>query len=127
MVLKMCMERRELENTLSWLSTFGGAFSALGDSIERCALVAGKISLRQLGIAIRLGDPFTVIRCKLYCALSFIQLGRFKEAAEIVKTQYKLANSGPVVDEKVVAMCHGIWAKLRYDRRQSKLKKRHPD
>lgn len=29
-------EKRDLENAMSWLSTLGGAFSALGDSLENC-------------------------------------------------------------------------------------------
>jgi hypothetical protein len=30
---RLVMERRELENAMSWLSTLGGAFSALGEEI----------------------------------------------------------------------------------------------
>lgn len=29
-------EKRELDSALAWLSTLGGAFSALGDDFENC-------------------------------------------------------------------------------------------
>lgn len=33
---RMVEERRQLEYTMSWLSTLGGAFSALGDNFYHC-------------------------------------------------------------------------------------------
>lgn len=33
---RLVIERRELENAMSWLSTLGGAFSALGEEIVHC-------------------------------------------------------------------------------------------
>lgn len=111
-----CLERRELDNAMAWLSTLGGAFSALGDSIERCATIAGKISLRQLEISLRLGDPFLIARCKLYMALSLIQRHKFTEAKEIILAQYAIATQGKIKDNKLKSMCLGIWAKLKYDR-----------
>lgn len=35
-ISKIVAEKHELENSMSWLSTLGGAFSALGDSFEHC-------------------------------------------------------------------------------------------
>lgn len=32
----LCHEKRELDSALAWLSTLGGAFSALGDNFEHC-------------------------------------------------------------------------------------------
>lgn len=32
----MTAERREIEHAMSWLSTLGGAFSALGEEIPYC-------------------------------------------------------------------------------------------
>lgn len=34
--LILTWEKVEIENLMSWLSTLGGAFSALGDSFESC-------------------------------------------------------------------------------------------
>lgn len=32
----MALERREVEHAMSWLSTLGGAFSALGEEFQHC-------------------------------------------------------------------------------------------
>jgi hypothetical protein len=112
---RLVMERRELENAMSWLSTLGGAFSALGEEIVHCAEIAGRISVQQFRIALRLGDPMTVARCKLYLALSLVQTGHLASARCIVEQQYLLACSAPVLDTRLISMCLGIWAKLKYD------------
>ncbi|EFA05380.2 hypothetical protein TcasGA2_TC015548 [Tribolium castaneum] len=53
-VVEMVRERCELDHAMSWLSTLGGAFSALGDYFANCAQIAGKISVNQLKLALRL-------------------------------------------------------------------------
>ncbi|XP_067015380.1 uncharacterized protein F58A4.6 isoform X2 [Anabrus simplex] len=117
---------RESDNALSWLSTLGGAFSALGDYMEHCAVIAGRISIHQLRIALRLGDPLIAARCKLWLALSMIQRGYLRRAKRLIREQYQLAHSLPVLDTRLVRMCYGIWAKLQYVHRmehQAKKKK----
>lgn len=116
MLLETCQERRELEVAMSWLSTLGGAFSSLGDNFEYCAITAGKISAHQFRLALRLGDPITVVRCKLYYAISLIQRKNFHLAAKIVKSQYRYIHTFPVVDRRIVSMCLGIWSKLKYEK-----------
>ncbi|KAK4878186.1 hypothetical protein RN001_010692 [Aquatica leii] len=108
-------ERCELEHTLSWLSTLGGAFSALGDYFVNCAETAGKISLNQLKLAVRLNDPNIVSRCRLYLSLSLIQRRRFKLARSIVYNEYVVAKNSSIVDFRLINMCRGIWCKLKYD------------
>ncbi|XP_050540402.1 uncharacterized protein LOC126905046 [Daktulosphaira vitifoliae] len=125
---KTDLEYRELENIMAWLSTLGGAFSSLGDQTEHCAIVAGKISIQQLKIALRIGDPITVARCKLYLAISLMQRGQFNTAKSIVKEQYFFVRSQTVIDERLIKMCYGIWCKLRYEKNKyysikSKIKK----
>lgn len=71
-------ERQHLDAVMSWLSTLGGACSALGDYLEAFAERAWAISLQQLEIAQRLGDPTIVSRCRLYAAISLIQQCKFK-------------------------------------------------
>lgn len=109
-------ERCELDHVLSWLSTLGGAFSALGDYFEKCAETAGRISIRQLKLAYRLGDPSIASRCRLYYSLSLIQKKKFKLAARIVKNEYNCAKE-EIVSEKIrlLKMCQGIWSKLQYE------------
>lgn len=111
----MIRERCELDHALSWLSTLGGAFSALGDYFDACAKMAGKISVHQLQLALRLNDPNIVTRCRLYFSLSLIQRKYFKMAKMIVREEYVKAKNCTVVDQKLVNMCKGIWSKLQYE------------
>lgn len=111
----MIRERCELDHALSWLSTLGGAFSALGDYFSNCALIAGKISVHQLQLALRLDDPTIVTRCRLYFSLSLIQQQHFELARRIILEEYAKAKSATVVDGRLVNMCRGIWAKLQYE------------
>nr|XP_018909309.1 PREDICTED: uncharacterized protein LOC109038640 [Bemisia tabaci] len=119
---RLCYERQELETAMAWLSTLGGAFSALGDKQEQCAVIAGKISVQQLRNAMRLGDPLTVARCKLYFSLSLIQQRKFRPAKHIIKEQYQLAIANAEKDFKLVRMCLGIWSKLKYEKKHKKSK-----
>lgn len=121
----MIRERCELDHALSWLSTLGGAFSALGDYFEACAKMAGKISVHQLQLALRLNDPNIVTRCRLYFSLSLIQRKYFKLAKTIVREEYVKAKSSTVVDHKLVNMCRGIWSKLQYEHELYRKNKRH--
>lgn len=112
----LARERQELEHTMSWLSTLGGAFSALGEDFSRCALIAGRISVEQFRLATRLGDPDTQSRCRLYLALSLMQQGKLRIARKIIQREHALALSVPedLRDIRLVRMCHGMWAKLKY-------------
>lgn len=111
----LAWERVELDHALSWLSTLGGAFSALGDYFENCALMAGKISFHQMKLAMRLGDPTVASRCRLYFSLSLIQQGHYKTARKIIETEYHNTKNATVVDIRLLKMCLGIWAKLKYE------------
>lgn len=111
----MAWERLELDHALSWLSTLGGAFSALGDYFSNAAQMAGKISLHQFKLALRLDDPNIQARCRLFMSLSCIQQGRLTIARRIVSNEYRIAKNAIVVDQRLVKMCLGIWAKLKYE------------
>ncbi|XP_017764224.1 PREDICTED: uncharacterized protein F58A4.6 [Eufriesea mexicana] len=111
-ITQMVMERREVDHIMSWLSTLGGAFSALGEEFQHCAEMAGKISIKQFELALRLRDPLLVARCKLYTALSLIQQGQLKMPIKIVRCIYKLSISQN--DIRLQNMCQGIWTKLKY-------------
>lgn len=80
------------------------------------AKTAGKISLQQYKIAEKLGDPVTLMRCRLYLSISLIQCNKFKKARYIVSMVYRQMKSRPeeIQDKRVIAMCLGIWAKLKY-------------
>ena len=145
----LAWEKVEIDNLMSWLSTLGGAFSALGDSFGRCvscgflirglcehsmhsigwsfqADIAGKISIYQWKIGMRSGDPAVISRCKLYYSISLIQKGRLKAAKYLVLQEYERAKKEREIggDERLYKMCHGIWLKLQYSyfmRKQKRL------
>ncbi|XP_057365967.1 uncharacterized protein LOC130686818 [Daphnia carinata] len=109
-------ERIELDHIMSCLSTLGGAFSSLGDQLIDCAKAAGKISFQQYKIAEKLCDPVTLMRCQLYLAISFIQCNHFKKARIVITSVYRAIKSRPegLQEKRVISMCLGIWAKLKY-------------
>ncbi|KAJ8682925.1 hypothetical protein QAD02_018717 [Eretmocerus hayati] len=111
-ITRMVWERQEIDHAMSWLSTLGGAFSALGDQFDRCAKVAGKISVEQFKLSIRLGDPQLVARCKLYAALSLLQQGHYKASKTMIKDIYRFGVHDK--DVRLQRMCQGVWAKLKY-------------
>ncbi|KAH8288213.1 hypothetical protein KR054_010089 [Drosophila jambulina] len=116
-------EHIEVEHLMSWLSTLGGGFSALGEQFERCAETAGKISLQQLKIGLRLGDPFLQARCKLYYSISLIQRGQLRVAKHLIRQQYAFARVNQEKDVRLVRMCHGIWHRLAYEYEQRRMRK----
>lgn len=109
-------ERCELDYMMAWLSTLGGAYSALGDNFQHCAETAGKISGQQLKIALKLGDPITASKCMVYYAISLVQRGYWQQTAHLIRQQYRYAKSLPenVRDVRLINMCKGVWAKLQY-------------
>ncbi|KAK0159687.1 hypothetical protein PV327_010778 [Microctonus hyperodae] len=108
----MAMERREIDYAMSWLSTLGGAFSAMGEQFNYCAKIAGEISIKQFELALRLGDPLLVARCQLYASLSLIQQEKFKIPRKLIPKIFKYANKSE--NKQLARMCLGIWAKLKY-------------
>ncbi|KAK4308806.1 hypothetical protein Pmani_019526 [Petrolisthes manimaculis] len=121
---RCAQERQHLDTSMSWLSTLGGACSALGDYDASFALMAGTISLQQLEIAMRLGDLGSMSRCRLYAAVSFIQQCKFKLAKSIIIQEYHWVKSLPtdLQDIRIDNMCHGIWTKLIYERKMHRNK-----
>lgn len=77
--------------------------------------MAGRISVQQLKLASKLGDPHIVARCRLYFALSLIQQKRLKTARYLVEHVYHYAVTRYVIDERLKRMCLGIWTKLQFE------------
>ncbi|XP_018407137.1 PREDICTED: uncharacterized protein F58A4.6 [Cyphomyrmex costatus] len=121
-LMQMVAERQEVDHAMSWLSTLGGAFSALGEEFEHCAKMAGKISVKQFELAMRLDNPLLVARCRLYAALSFIQRGNFITPKYMIRKIYNFALKEK--DVRLQNMCRGVWAKLRYSYKQYKQQKK---
>lgn len=86
------------------------------------ATTAGKISLQQLTIGLRLGDPFLQARCKLYYSISLIQRGQLRQAKHMIRQQYQFAIKHKDHDQRLLRMCLGIWLRLsfEYDERRKR-------
>lgn len=84
--------------------------------------MAGKISVKQFELALRLDDPLIVARCRLYAALSLIQRGHFATPKYMIQKIYKFAIKEK--DIRLQNMCQGIWAKLRYSYKQYRQQKK---
>lgn len=82
--------------------------------------MAGKISLKQIQLAVRLGNPLLIARCKLYAALSLIQQGYLRTPKYMIRNIYKFAVDQN--DTRLQNMCKGVWAKLKYCYKRKKLK-----
>ncbi|XP_050044371.1 uncharacterized protein F58A4.6-like isoform X1 [Dermacentor andersoni] len=114
-IIHLVVEQLELENTMAWLSTLGGAFSALGDYCSRFAEAAGLVSVKQLKLALRFGDPVTMCRCHIYLAMSLLQRGYFRSCRRILRQQYHFATSKEGLrDPKLMKMCQSVWIRMRY-------------
>jgi Domain of unknown function (DUF4807) len=112
-------EQLEIDHMMSWLSTLGGAFSALGDYFEDRANIAGKISIQQMKLAFRLGDPGLISRCLLYFSIALIQKQRFRAAQRIIRSQYEFALHHD--DTRLIKSCLGIWSKLKWEHKVARL------
>ncbi|KAL4714506.1 hypothetical protein ACJJTC_017569 [Scirpophaga incertulas] len=111
-ILRIVWTRVEIESAFSWLSTLGGAYSALGDYFEHCAEEAGRISITQYKLSKMLGDEGLAARSCLYSALSYSQKGNLKFARHIVRNVAEFAKK--THDKRLIRMCLGVWAKLKY-------------
>lgn len=111
-LLKLIWTRIEIENAFSWLSTLGGAYSALGDYFDHCAEEAGRISIRQYKLSRMLGDDGLAARSTLYSALAYAQKGNLHVSRNIVRKVAEFARM--TRDKRLNRMCQGVWAKLKY-------------
>lgn len=117
----LVLQQLELENTMAWLSTLGGAFSALGDYDFRFAEAACQVSVKQLKLALHIGDPVTVCRCHIYLAMSLLQRGYFRSCRRLLRRQYQFAvSNGGQRDPKLAKMCQSVWIRMQYLRSQEK-------
>ncbi|CAG2163086.1 unnamed protein product [Oppiella nova] len=77
--------RFRVEESFSWLSTLGGAYSSLGEYDITFAIKAGQISKSQLLLASITGDPNIVAKCGVFMAYSLCQQHRQPEAIQLIR------------------------------------------
>ncbi|KAJ7337724.1 hypothetical protein OS493_007876 [Desmophyllum pertusum] len=118
------VEYMQLQDVMAWLSTLGGAYSAMGDHLYSYSEKAGQISQHQFIVATRLGNPVLAAQCKVFAALSLMQQGKLKLASRIIREQYFLAvSNGFGKDEKLISSCKATWYRIQYLKKQQKINK----
>ena len=70
-----------------WVSTLGGAYSALGDARPGFAARAQQLALQQLALARALGDAALAARCRIFVAYAAMQLGDHRRASAILRAE----------------------------------------
>uniref|UniRef100_A0A0N5A267 Glycosyltransferase n=1 Tax=Parastrongyloides trichosuri TaxID=131310 RepID=A0A0N5A267_PARTI len=100
-----------LEKTMWNLSTFGGAYSSMGDYLNNFAETAGKLSIAQYLIAKQMNDETLMARCKLFFCLSLAQRKHVKLAYHIIKEEYKKAKVSN--NEFIIDCARGTLAKIK--------------
>lgn len=73
---------------------------------------AGRISIRQFKLSQMLGDDSLAARSCLYSALSQAQKGNLHISRNIVRQVAQFARN--THDKRLMRMCQGVWAKLKY-------------
>lgn len=111
-IMLLILKKQSLEETMAWLSTLGGAYSAMGDYYTRCAEIAGKISIQQLQVALQTGDPISIAKCRVYIAISLMQRGRLKDAEKIIRSQWLVGKRSG--NNQLKNMCLGVWSRLSH-------------
>ena len=84
LILALVSIKLKIEETLSILSTLGGAYSSLGEHYKHFAIKAGETSLKQIGLACLSGDPTVIARCSIYMVYSLCQRGLHKKARRLM-------------------------------------------
>jgi hypothetical protein len=106
--------QRRLSEISLWISTLGGAYSALGDaSLERAA-EAERLAIRQYRVARALGDPGLAARCQLFVAWSWMQRGDYGNAEAAFDALMADTRSSRPQDEKFLQMCASAKHKLAW-------------
>ncbi|KAF8773170.1 hypothetical protein HNY73_015853 [Argiope bruennichi] len=75
---------------------------------------AGLISVQQFRLALRLGDPLTICRCKIYLSMSLLQRGYYRKTKKMIRELYKFS-IGPEgsKDFRLKNMCIAVWNKAK--------------
>lgn len=117
LISKWLNKKMKYENFTAYFSTLGGAYSSLGEELYFQALNAEIVSKQQLQLACEFEDPNAICKSQMFVALSYIQLCKFKEAMEILKTQKSLLNdpsNKTITDDRLKVMCIAVIKKLKF-------------
>jgi hypothetical protein len=84
-----------------YYSVLGGAHSTLGRTDRRHAYQAGQLAKRQIILARRLGYPSLECRCLAYYAEFYIQIKRYRRAAQLIQQAWLLYKHTPGMESTV--------------------------
>jgi hypothetical protein len=83
-IAALLQQRVDYDRASAWISTLGGAYSALGSSgptaivtVKQAARKAEELAVEQMRLAVAQGNRGMVARCLLHVALSAMQQGTF--------------------------------------------------
>ncbi|CAB4039528.1 Hypothetical predicted protein [Paramuricea clavata] len=120
-ILCEMLEQLQLEAVFAWLSTLGGAHSALGDYFNKNAEVAWELSLKQLYIAIKIGEPALAAHCKLFMSISLMQRGHYSAASKIIRSVSRsIVNDKRLQERRLINCCKAAKVRLKYIRQERK-------
>eukprot|EP00111_Clytia_hemisphaerica_P003393 TCONS_00009690-protein len=108
------LQKMQNEYVSSYLSTLGGAYSALGDYFHKHAKTAGMISKKQYILATKMNDPAQRLRCQLFYSFSLMQCNKMKAARKLIKYVHQQCKALLVDTSLVETCCQAAWSKYKY-------------
>eukprot|EP01135_Chromosphaera_perkinsii_P000553 Nk52_evm15s123 gene=Nk52_evmTU15s123 len=109
-ILGILVKKMKLTGNSLWLSTLGGAHSALGEYHGKHATKAGQLALKQWRLAQELGDDLLGCKCILFLGYSLMQQDRLEHAQRVLES-LKLTDAY-VKDKSFKLMHHNATRKL---------------
>ncbi|CAG2100218.1 unnamed protein product [Medioppia subpectinata] len=114
-VLNLVTIRMRVEESFSWLSTLGGAYSSLGENNIHFAIKAGQISRSQLLLASITGDPNLMAKCGIFMAYSLCQQDRKRAAIQLIRrTLHPFINRIEFCDQIVKSMFCALCYRIKH-------------
>jgi len=104
----------QLEEGFAWLSTLGGAHSALGEIFLKHAEKAGSISKQQLKLSILLGNTLMIARCYVFWAWSLMQRGDMASSKMCIRVVWWWCQNQYCKDKILENMCLAVWSRLKW-------------
>ncbi|KNC87435.1 hypothetical protein SARC_00472 [Sphaeroforma arctica JP610] len=106
-----------------WLSTLGGAHSALGDTDRSHAIRAFHLGVQQMRVAQRMGNTYLEYMCLLHLSHGMIQLEQYTAARHAIERCWKVRQASFKYDDKFTQSCQAAWRRLNIALRKRRLKR----
>lgn len=113
-VTSLLHQHIHLEEGFAWLSTLGGAHSALGELFLQHAEKAGRISKEQLKLSLLLGNSLMIAKCYVFWAWSLIQKDDLPGAKRCIRNVWQWCQAQYCRDSILTNMCLAVWSRLQW-------------